>query len=280
MEAAPITLYVDKGFESEDMATWERDEGIKLRVVPTEQHQTNGRVEVENRIIQDRMRAMLKGASLPKTYWPRLLNEYCRNRNNIARQGKRATPYESFTGTRKGPMQTRKVALGELAITPKVASDRKGAHRLECEGKQVRVVGFDDSLYIVIDPEAKTPKPETKVPNDVRPCPKQIEYPASPEPEVEQQTEPREPTEVLGEPVIEMAGIALDQSKHKNLRHAILEGVQKKLSGRKDDGKKWKGTKKMAISAVRKTELKEADDVYREEEQRLLREAFVEGADL
>ena len=94
------------------MATWASDEGIKLRVVPTEQHQTNGRVEVENRIIQDRMRAMLKRAKLPKTYWPWLLSEYCRNRNNIARQGKRATPYELFTGTRKGPVQTRKVALG------------------------------------------------------------------------------------------------------------------------------------------------------------------------
>jgi len=144
----------------------------------------------------------------------------------------------------------------------------------------VRVVGFDDSLYIVVDPEAKTPKPETKVPNDVRPCPKQVESPAYPEPEVEQQTEPSKSTEVMGEPAIEIAGITLDQSRHKNLRQAILEGVQKKLSGRKDDGKKWKGTKKMTISAVRKTELREADDIYREEEQRLLKEAFVEGADL
>ena len=114
-------LRCDNGSEfiNEDVATFCRDNGIKLETTVRYTPQQNGAAERLNRTLMDKVRPMLTASAMPKNLWADAVvtANYVRNRSPVSDRD--STPYELFHGTKPDVSHLRTFGARCYAVTPK-----------------------------------------------------------------------------------------------------------------------------------------------------------------
>jgi transposase InsO family protein len=151
-------IHLDQGgeFTTNDLERWLQHHGIELEFTSTEQHQSNGSVEVLHRILTDRLLPTMQHKRIPNKYWPDILESICyiRNRSWIARI--ESTPYELWEGVMPNVAHIR--TLGSKAW---VLNNKRDVRRSTIPyARAGLLLGFKgNSLYKVVFP-GLTRKPE------------------------------------------------------------------------------------------------------------------------
>ena len=144
----------DKGTEflNEEYDKFLLAEGIERETSPAKSPASNGFAERENRILQDRARAMLLGADLPDFMWAEAMMTaaYISNRIPFSRQ-KGTTPYELWYGV--------KPDVSHLRVFGCHTNYKDGypVQKMDPRAKKCFLVGYTKSagIYRVYDPSSR-----------------------------------------------------------------------------------------------------------------------------
>jgi hypothetical protein len=141
-------LRVDNGGEyiNKVVKDWLQGEGIILEPTTPYSPQQNGRAERLNRVLLDRVRAMLADSGLSDMYWPFAVKyaNYIRNRSPYAATGK--TPFEGMFGKKPDLSNIRVFGCETYVVLPKQQRDSKWS----LVGVHGRLLGLHGGGYSVL----------------------------------------------------------------------------------------------------------------------------------
>lgn len=133
-------LRCDNGSEymNKELKDFCNSKGIKMETTVRYTPEQNGSAERLNRTLLNKVRPMLTGAGLFKSYWAEALTtaNYLRNRSPVT--GRDKTPYELFFGVKPDVSHLRTFGARVYALTPKQLRHSK----LEQTSERGRFIGY------------------------------------------------------------------------------------------------------------------------------------------
>ncbi|KAE8832649.1 hypothetical protein PTNB73_10322 [Pyrenophora teres f. teres] len=134
------------GFTSNETLAFFQDKGIAAEFTATDQHQSNGMAEVTNRILEERLHAVLIDSGLDVKYWPDLIGSVAYLRTLTPHIRLNMTPYQAWFGTIPDVAHLR--PLGSRCLSYKTGPRNKIG---ENKGRPCRLLGYDGaSVYKIV----------------------------------------------------------------------------------------------------------------------------------
>ncbi|KAK1918671.1 hypothetical protein P3342_001720 [Pyrenophora teres f. teres] len=133
-------------FTSNETLAFFQDKGIAAEFTATDQHQSNGMAEVTNRILEERLHAVLIDSGLDVKYWPDLIGSVAYLRTLTPHIRLNMTPYQAWFGTIPDVSHLR--PLGSRCLSYKTGPRNKIG---ENKGRPCKLLGYDGaSVYKIV----------------------------------------------------------------------------------------------------------------------------------
>ena len=153
-------------FTSNEMLAFLQDKGIAAEFTATDQHQSNGMAEVTNRILEERLHAVLIDSGLNVKFWPDLIGSVAYLRTLTPHIRLNMTPYQAWFGTVPDVAHLR--LLGSWCLSYKTGLRNKIG---ENKGVPCRLLGYEGaSVYRILREDGVVTTTHDLVCLEDRPC--------------------------------------------------------------------------------------------------------------
>lgn len=162
-------IRLDKAGEltSGELKLYCADKGIDLEYTATDQHQSNGVAEVTNRILEERLHAVLIESGLASLFWPDLLGAVAYLRTLTPHIRLNMTPYQAWFGVVPDIAHLR--PLGSRCLAYKTGPRNKIR---EDKSVPCRLLGYKGaSVYKILQSDGVITTTHNLICLETRPCP-------------------------------------------------------------------------------------------------------------